>query len=312
MAIKSSKDNLVSVIMNCFNAEKFIELSIKSVLAQTYTNWELIIWDNCSKDNTSEIIGKFNDKRILYFKSNLHLSLGAARNEALKKTNGKFISFLDSDDIWLSKKLEIQVNYFEQNKKIKFIYSDYYIIDENGKRVFKLNLGKNPSGIIFTNILKKNVPALLTVFFESSFIKKEENLFDPNLELVEEFEFFTRLLREYEAGYLSKPLAEYRVHPKMTSKTSYSKYSGEIDYVIKKLKLNCSSNEYKTKSAIRYLECKNIYYKANQLMISKDGRSASKLLSEVKFQSLIFMSLYLLSLFNYRVWNKFHKILNRY
>ena len=100
MAIKSSKDNLVSVIMNCFNAEKFIELSIKSVLEQTYTNWELIIWDNCSKDNTSEIIGKFNDKRILYFKSNLHLSLGAARNEALKSRDHaeKLISFFHRED----------------------------------------------------------------------------------------------------------------------------------------------------------------------------------------------------------------------
>lgn len=308
----SNKRGLVTIIMNCFNSEKYIQLSIESVLKQTYTNWELIVWDNCSTDNTQKIISKFDDKRIFYFYSKEHLSLGAARNKAIKKSNGKYISFLDSDDIWLSTKLEIQVKFIEQNTRINFVYSDYFIINKNGNRGFKLKIGKNPSGKIFHHILRKNVPALLTVLFESSFIKSEFNLFDPNLELVEEFEFFSRLLRQYEAGYISIPLAEYRIHSNMTSKLAYSNYPDEIDYVIKKLRISASPNDYKTLSAIRYLECKNNYYKANLLMINKNRLAASELLSKIKFHSIIFFFLYLLSLLNYKVWNNFHKLINRY
>lgn len=309
-AINSS--SLVTIIMNCFNAEKYIKLSIDSVLKQTYPNWELIIWDNCSSDKTENVVSQFKDKRILYFSSKEHTSLGAARNEALKKSNGKYISFLDSDDIWLSNKLEIQVKFIEQNPKVNFVYSDYYVIDKNGKRGLRLKLRKNPSGKIFHHILRKNVIALVTVFFESSFIKLENNIFDPNLELVEEFEFYTRLLRKYEAGYISIPLAEYRVHSNMTSKLIYSKYPQEINYVIEKLRRTCTSYDYKSISAIRYLECKNIYYKANLLMINKRGLEASNLLYKIKFNSIIFFFLYLLSLLNYKIWNNLHKLINRY
>jgi len=312
MKSKVNKNNLVSVIMNCFNSEKYIELSIKSVLKQTYTNWELIIWDNCSTDNTSKIIGKFNDKRILYFRANEHNSLGFARNQALKKTNGKFIAFIDSDDIWLSRKLEIQINFIERNKGINFVYSNHYVIDENGKRVFRFDLWKKPTGKIFHSILRRNNTYILTVLFESSFIKLENNLFDTNLELIEELEFFTRLLRKYNAGYIPTPLAEYRVHPNMTTKLKYSKLPDEIDYLVRKLRKNCSPQDSETLSSIRYLECKNIYYKANLLMKSRNRLAASRLLSKIKFFSFTFFLLYFLSLFNYRIWNKFHKLINRF
>tara|TARA_B100000963_G_scaffold361351_1_gene396305 strand:+ start:89 stop:1027 length:939 start_codon:yes stop_codon:yes gene_type:complete len=312
MESKSNKNNLVSVIMNCFNSEKYIELSIKSVLEQTYTNWELIIWDNCSTDNTSKVVEKFNDKRILYFSANKHTSLGFARNEALKRTNGKFISFIDSDDIWLSKKLEIQINFIEKNKEINFVYSNHYVIDENGKRVFRFDLWKKPIGKIFHSILRRNNTYILTVLFESSFIKLESNLFDTNLELIEELEFFTRLLRKYNAGYIATPLAEYRVHPNMTTKLKYSKLPDEIDYLVRKLRRNCSPQDRETLSSIRYLECKNIYYRANLLMKSGKRSAASKLLYKIKFYSITFLLLYFLSLFNYRIWINFHRLMNRF
>ena len=304
---------LVSVIMNCCNSEKYIKEAVDSVLNQTYKNWELIIWDNFSNDNTSKIINSINDQRIIYFYSEIHLTLGEARNEALKISKGKYITFLDSDDIWLANKLMEQIKFIKNNPKINFLYSDYFLIDENGKRKFKFNLKKyNHSGKILNSLLTQNTISLVTVFFESSFIKKEENLFDTSLEVTEEFEFFTRLLKEYNAYYIDKPLAKYRIHSNMTSKIAFSKYPDEIIYIIKKLRRSTDINNDGLKTAIEYLECKVKYYQANLLMKNGKRSDASKLLYEIKNKSVIFYSLYLLSLFNPRIWIKIHILLNRY
>ena len=96
---------LISIIMNCFNGEEFLKDSIDSVISQTYQNWELIFYDNCSKDNSKKIFDSFNSKKFKYFKSKRKLKLYEARNLAFKKAKGKYISFIDVDDIWLKTKL---------------------------------------------------------------------------------------------------------------------------------------------------------------------------------------------------------------
>ena len=95
----------VSIIMNCYNGEQFLAEAVQSVINQTYNNWELIFWDNASNDNSQNIIKNFNDKRIKYFFSKVNEPLGKARNNALKKTQGQFIAFLDCDDLWMPSKL---------------------------------------------------------------------------------------------------------------------------------------------------------------------------------------------------------------
>ena len=100
------KQPLVSIIMNCFNGELFLKDSIKSVLDQTYKNWELIFWDNKSTDKSAEIFKSFKDKRLKYFYADEHTSLYKARNLAIDKSKGDFISFLDTDDLLNQNKLE--------------------------------------------------------------------------------------------------------------------------------------------------------------------------------------------------------------
>ena len=121
---------LVSVIMNCHNGEKYLEQSVKSIINQTYNNWELIFWDNDSNDNSKNIIYNFSDDRIKYFKSTNFKKLYESRNLAIQKAKGKFVSFLDTDDMWELDKIEKQVNFLEQNKDFKIVYSNYYILDE--------------------------------------------------------------------------------------------------------------------------------------------------------------------------------------
>ena len=107
---------LVSIIINCYNGEKYLKKSIQSILSQTYSNWEIIFFDNNSDDSSKKIVKKFSDNRIKYFYSKKTHSLYKARNIAISKSKGEYICFLDTDDIWLKDKLKIQLMYFKSNK----------------------------------------------------------------------------------------------------------------------------------------------------------------------------------------------------
>ena len=102
------KNAVVSVIMNCHNGEEFLKYSVQSIINQSFTDWELIFFDNVSSDRSLEIVKSFNDQRIKVFRSQKFLNLYHARNEALKKISGRFICFLDTDDFWENDKLEQQ------------------------------------------------------------------------------------------------------------------------------------------------------------------------------------------------------------
>lgn len=124
---EKSNDNKVSIIMPFYNAENYIEASIKSVLAQTYKNWELIIVDDCSVDNTEEIVKTFlSDKRIRLLKNERNSGAAVSRNYALREAKGRWIAFLDSDDIWKPEKLEHQLKFMKE-KGYSFTYTDYRI-----------------------------------------------------------------------------------------------------------------------------------------------------------------------------------------
>ena len=120
-------NDLVSIIMPSYNTAKYIEESIKTVLNQTYTNWELIIVDDCSTDDTDLIIKPYlEDKRIKYLKNEKNSGAAVSRNYALREAQGKWIAFLDSDDLWHPEKLERQIEFMEENG-YKFTYTDYKI-----------------------------------------------------------------------------------------------------------------------------------------------------------------------------------------
>lgn len=126
-------NNLVSIIMPSYNTGKYIRQTIESVLAQSYENWELIIVDDCSTDNTDEVVKPFlSDQRIKYLKNERNSGAAVSRNRALREAKGKWIAFLDSDDLWKTEKLYKQISFMENNGH-SFSYTNYSEIDECGK-----------------------------------------------------------------------------------------------------------------------------------------------------------------------------------
>lgn len=161
---------LVSIITPAYNTEKYIGETIECVLSQTYTNWELIIVDDCSTDNTKHVIDKYlYDKRIKYFHNTENLGEGLTRNVAIENSHGKWVAFLDSDDLWLPEKLEKQLEFMVTNN-YDFTYHDYIEINEDGDEIGIYN-----SGLEIVNNMNMYTccwPGCLTVMYNCDKIDK--------------------------------------------------------------------------------------------------------------------------------------------
>tara|TARA_Y100000589_G_scaffold331049_1_gene383028 strand:- start:1333 stop:2265 length:933 start_codon:yes stop_codon:yes gene_type:complete len=201
---------LVSVIMNCHNSDTFLEESINSVVEQTYQNWELIFWDNNSTDNSRKVVETFKDNRIKYFFNNEYTPLGEARNLAIKKSNGLFIAFLDCDDLWMPKKLELQIPKFD-DPKVGIVISNSIFFNANKKE--KILYKRNPKeGYVFKELLEAYYISLETAMIRKSELNKLSEWFDNRFEVIEEFDLFIRLSKECKLAYVKEILGKWRVH----------------------------------------------------------------------------------------------------
>lgn len=238
------KNPLISIIINCHNGEQYLNLAIDSVLNQTYSNWEVVFFDNKSTDNSLKIIeGK--DPRIKIFKPNSFLSLYEARNAAIEFCNGKAITFLDTDDIWIENKLELQVSSFLEGNK--FIYGDYHQINENNNIINKIT----PIPSKFTNeLLIRNTISIGCVMIETELLKGEK--FDPFYNLLGDFDLWVRLSQKNRITHLPFVLEYSRVHSNNLSDQLNSSWKIERRYFYKKY-LKKGSLIFMTPAIMRYI-----------------------------------------------------------
>ena len=210
--MKKKDKPLVSVIMNCRNGSAYLKKSLKSVLNQTFKKWELIFLNNQSRDKSKEIVLGYKDKRIRYFETKNLLNLYQARNQAIKKARGKYISFLDTDDWWVKNKLYLQISAFKKNKDYKFLFSNFYFyFQETGvKKIFFKE--KVSSGIITQNLLNLYTVGILSVMMEKKFFKKKK--FNRKYNIIGDFDYFINLSLREKFYCINKPLAYYRNHKK--------------------------------------------------------------------------------------------------
>ncbi|MBC7427472.1 MAG: glycosyltransferase [Bacteriovorax sp.] len=207
----SNSSGLVSVIMNCFNGEKYLREAIDSAISQTYQNLEIILWDNRSTDKSSSIVKSYADSRIKYFLADEFTSLGEARNLAIKKSKGEFIAFLDVDDIWFATKMEKQVALFN-DPKVGIVISDTIFFNEKGdfKQLYKNE--KPPVGEVFAELLKSYCVSLETIAVRKSYLDQMDYWFDSRFSMIEEMDFLLRLSKISQLAYVDEPLAKWRMH----------------------------------------------------------------------------------------------------
>lgn len=205
---------LVSVILNCYNGDKYLKEALTSVEAQTYKNWELIFLDNQSKDNSKLILKSFQNKKFRYFKTKKHMSLYSARNLAIKKAKGEFISFIDADDTWQKKKLEEQINLFNE-KNTAVVYGNLFVKKNKiTKKYFNYNLKR---GYIYKDLVRNYNIGILTAIIKKKILIKEKKIFNDKYNIIGDFDLFLRLSKKYYFQAVQKPVATYRIHDKNLS-----------------------------------------------------------------------------------------------
>ncbi|MCL1049588.1 glycosyltransferase family 2 protein [Shewanella abyssi] len=202
---------LVSIIMPAYNSSEFICESIDSVLSQTYMNWELIITDDFSTDGTQNIIENYarKDNRIKFHFQDANLGAGAARNKSIRKSNGRFIAFLDSDDLWLQNKLEVQVKFMVDND-VALSYSGYKKFSRQGVG----GIVKPQQTVNYKQLLCSNVIGCLTAMYDSHLMGKR---YMPLIRKRQDMGLWLDILKDIDcAKAIPEVLAMYRVDSGMT------------------------------------------------------------------------------------------------
>ena len=198
-------NHLVTIITPSYNTAEYIAETIKSVQAQTYGNWEMIIVDDCSTDNTDKIVGEYlSDARIRYLKNEKNSGAAISRNYALREAKGKWIAFLDSDDLWMPEKIEKQLSFMKTNGYF-FSYTDYEEIDVNGKQTGVKVTG--PRKVTKTGMFNYCWPGCLTVMYDADEIGliQIENIKKNN-----DYAMWLKVCKKADCYLLDECLAQYR------------------------------------------------------------------------------------------------------
>lgn len=213
------KDNgLVSIVTPTYNCAAFIAETIRSVQSQTYDNWEILIVDDCSSDNTKEIVKQYqkDDSRIKYYCLPSNSGAAEARNEALRRAKGRWIAFLDSDDLWTCDKLEKQIEFMVSNA-YHFSYTDYEEIDEENR-----SLGVKVSGPRHINKLGMFFycwPGCLTVMYDR---EKVGLIQIPNIKKNNDYAMWLKAIKKANCYLFKENLAKYRKRSGSISRGSYT------------------------------------------------------------------------------------------
>jgi len=208
----------VSIIMNCYNGEQYLKEALESIIKQTYKNWELIFWDNQSTDKSASIFKSYTESRFKYFYAPIHTGLGEARKKAIKKTTGKWIAFLDVDDMWLPDKLSEQIKIINRYKhdNIGLVYGKTYFLEMKGKNkkyfIYQNSDRKLSEGHIVRDLLYKGnfIPFLTVIVNKKAY--EEVGRFSSSLKFSPDYYLYILIAEKYIVKAVKKRIAVYRLH----------------------------------------------------------------------------------------------------
>ena len=292
----------VSILMNAYNAQKYLKDAIDSIYAQTFQDWEIIFIDNCSTDDSKLIVDGYDDK-IKYFKTPKNIPLGEARNFGLTHCNNEYLAFLDTDDIWLVNKLEVQVDLMDKNTKLQMCYSGVIYIDENSNEK-KRFIPQAETGYVLREQLKRYEINMQSVIIRNNI----EIDFNKTMQFSPDFDLFIKIASMYDIGVIKEYLVKYRkVENSLTSK-KIDRWWIETKQTLDEVFQNKPELKEKYPKEYEIAYAKVHYYKACYLISIGNKGEATKELGNSKFVSKIYFILYIISLFPTIVWKTVHKL----
>ena len=288
--MSDSLSPIVSIVMNCYNGERFLREAIDSVYQQGFQDWEIIFWDNASTDSSAEIAQSY-DGRVKYHLAPNTTPLGEARNHALQQARGKYIAFLDCDDLYLPDKLETQVALMERGG-YALSYGSAIMIDETGTAIRKFRVSY-ASGNVFGDLLRRYEINMQSVMIRRDILLAEGLGFEESMMYCPDYNLFMDIASRHPVGVIIDYLVKYRIVTNSLSKQTLDIASSEIRFSLDRiLSANQKLREiYPAQIASAYSRLH--YYDAVALIHQNNRRGARNKLKPVMFDAAAFLLLYL-------------------
>jgi glycosyltransferase involved in cell wall biosynthesis len=263
--------------MNCYNGEKYLRQAIESVFAQTYTNWEIIFWDNNSTDKSAEIVRSFDSRRVKYFHDSNHKLLYDARNHAIEKASGDFIAFLDVDDWWLPTKLEKQIPLFS-DPEVGLVCGIYWLDDERKNKRRRSHKHPIPTGWVLNDVLKSYFVGMPTLVVRRSALASLDHPCDPRYNMIGDFDLVVRLLIGWKLDCVQEPIACYRVHDNNESAKKLRRHIEEMEQWYSEM---ATVEPIHSCSNFPFIESHFLYLEAKDQIVHADRMGAYRLLNRL-------------------------------
>jgi glycosyltransferase involved in cell wall biosynthesis len=293
----------ISILMNCYNGEQYLNETLESVLCQSYTNWEIIFIDNCSTDRSAEIV-KEKVKNLKYYKTKENINLGAARNFGVQKC-GKYIAVLDTDDIWMPTALNVLYNAIKSGD-FSVAYGNQFLIDKNGISIGKVsNLHKGSSGNFFNKLLMQfDIPITCTLIDKDKMFEMNLN-FDKNIYGSEEYCLFLQMALKSNFIAVNDFLVKYRIHDSLTSRLN-EKTHKDRNYTLNKIISENPGVTEDFKFGFQEAFARGTYYKVQFLVKNKQKKHALNEMRKIMFLDYRYFLTTLILLFpGYLPWKIF-------
>lgn len=272
----------VSVIINCFNGEKYLREAIDSVIAQTHHNWEIIFWDNQSTDGSANIVKSYQDSRIKYFFSPTHTLLYEARNNAIAKASYDFFAFLDVDDLWLPDKLEKQMTVF-CDSEVGFVCGNYWVNSERNGKCWRAYICPIPFGWVLNDLLKFYFIGLVTLVVKRAALESLSYPFDPRYHIIGDLDLAIRLSFSWKLGCIQEPVAIYRLHDGNESSKYRERHANELELWVSEMQ---KVEAIKLCRNSHYIKSQFVYIKAFNHILNGNKIAAYKLLRDLPWGQL--------------------------
>ncbi|WP_158235986.1 glycosyltransferase family 2 protein [Hydrogenovibrio sp. SC-1] len=303
--LESSMKPEVSILMNCFNSETYLNEAIESVFQQTFTDWELIFVDNCSSDSSAQIASSFGEK-VKVVRTEKNIPLGAARNFGISHCSGDYIAILDTDDIWFPSTLEKQLSEIKSGD-YALVYGGQENINTSGITIGEMR-PKQKSGFIFGSLLKQFDVPIVTTMLSKKHLSNSGLKFDPNVTASEEYCLFMQLAAKYKFSVIDDVLVKYRIHDNSLTNKSISRWGDERRYTLNKIISENSAIREEYSSEFDEAFSRAAYYDAQYFMSIQDKKSAERVLRPCAFKGYKYFLLFILLKFFPGVWNKMQRM----
>jgi glycosyltransferase involved in cell wall biosynthesis len=284
---------LISIIMNCYNSDRFLKEAIDSVYDQTYQHWEIIFWDNASEDKSSEIAQSYDDK-IKYFRTQSTTPLGEGRNLALQKAEGKYVAFLDCDDMYEPCKLQKQIDLMELNG-YSMCYGSVITINEDGL-VKKQTPVANKSGFLLGSLLKKYEINMQSVLIRRSTLEELRLGFPTHLKYCPDYNLFMNICALSTVGVIREFLVRYRIVENSLSRKTVDLVSDEMKFTLDEITENHPQLKTKYEDEFSLAYQKLHYYDAVASLYHEDKKQARIHLKSIVYKRPSYFALNLLLL----------------